>query len=107
MIRLLFSAFLFLTTGCATAHLTSFRDPAYSTHEFNKIAVVAVGMYLDNALAVENQVCENVAPASCVLGKRLLPPIRTYSSSEIGDALTQAGVDGILVVVLGDDKAAS
>jgi hypothetical protein len=94
-------------TDCASAKLTAFRDPAYPDRRFNKIAVFALGMYLENATAIEGQVCEKVAPAPCVPGKQVLPPTRNYSNAEASEYLGIAKVDGILIIVLGDDQSAS
>lgn len=103
-----FLALLFVgASACASAKLTAFRDPAYPNRRFNKIAVFALGMYLENATVVEGRVCEKVAPAPCVPGMQVLPPTRNYSSAEAAQYLGNANVDGILVVVLGDDQSVS
>lgn len=107
MNRAWFIALLSGASACASAKLTAFRDPAYPDRRFNKIAVFALGMYLENAIAVEGQVCEKVAPAPCVPGKKVLPPTRDYSSAEAAEYLGNANVDGILIVVLGDDQSVS
>lgn len=105
--RILALLLLPAATGCASATLTAFRDPAFADRRFERIAVFAVGMYLDNAVAVENQVCANVAPSPCVSGKSVLPPTRAYSDGEIREYLANARVDGVLIVALTDDQTAS
>jgi hypothetical protein len=96
-----------LADGCASARLTAFRDPAYPDRRFKNIAVFALGMYLDNAIEVENQLCHKIAPAPCVSGKTVLPPTRVYSNAEIAQYLARDNIDGVLFIVLGDDRSAS
>jgi hypothetical protein len=105
--RLAVTVFLLAITGCASASLTAFRDPAFSNRTFEKIAVFAAGMYLENALVVEQQVCERLEPAPCVSGKKVLPPTRAYSVDEVSRYLTEANIDGVLIVALADDQSAS
>ena len=100
-------AIAFAAAGCASATRPLFRDPAYANRDFTKVAVFAVGMDLDIAPSIESQVCGSLAPSQCVSGKKLFPAGATYTPSEIGQQLTQANVDGILVIVLGDDQVAS
>ncbi|HEY4216709.1 MAG TPA: hypothetical protein VGM67_06195 [Gemmatimonadaceae bacterium] len=100
-------AILLALVGCASATQTSFRDPAYTHHDFTKLAVFVVGIDPDHAFTVEKQVCAKLVPAQCVSGKKLLSPAGTDSPAQIGQALTKADVDGVLVVVLGDDQTAS
>jgi hypothetical protein len=99
-------AIVLAAAGCASANMASLRDPAYAHRDFSKVAVFAVGLYLDNPLAVENQVCDKLAPAQCVPGKRLLPS-RTYSPDQIARSLSQAKVDGVVIMMLGDDQTSS
>jgi hypothetical protein len=87
-----------LSTGCATAHSTTYRDGAYTGAAFRKIAVVARGMDLDEARQLESQVCGRLAPASCATGQSLLPPVRDYTGAEVQRALGDAEVDGVLLV---------
>lgn len=96
-----------LAAGCASAKMIAFRDPDFADHHYSKIAVFALGMYMENAVEVEKQVCEKVAPAQCVQGKSILPPTRTYSNEEVAQYLAKAGIDGALIVALAGDDSAS
>jgi hypothetical protein len=97
----------FAITGCATARLTAYRDPAFPDRQFDRLAVFALGMPLQQATAIEEQVCSKVSPAPCVPGKRILPPTRTYTQGELEQFLGKADIDGVLLVVLGDDQTIS
>jgi hypothetical protein len=94
-------------SGCASAKLTGFRDPGYPTKAFARIAVFAAGMTLENAMSVERQICERIGTAACISGKQILPPTRVYSAGEISQALVGARIDGLLMVVLGNDQSTS
>gem|GEM_PF-3101077 len=98
---------LVIVSGCASANLTAFRDPAYANRQFGKLAVFTTGMYMENAMNLERQVCKKIAPDQCVPGQLVLPPTRSYSTAEISQYLEQADIDGVLIVALGDDQSAS
>lgn len=91
--------------ACASAHVTAFRDPDYANTHFAKLAVFAVGMNLDAATKVEQQVCADVAPEACVTGLSIMPPTRIYSTDDVNRYLRQDSVDGVLVVTLAGDRA--
>ena len=94
-----------LLSGCASAHLTAFRDPAYADTEFHRVAVFALGMTLDNTVRVERTLCDKLSPARCVVGTSVLPPTRVYSATEISTALSGVGADAVLLVTLAADNA--
>lgn len=94
----------FAAVGCAKATVVGFRDPSFAFTRFSRLAVIAGGMTLENAVAVERATCQRLAPAPCTVGKEALPPTRSYSMEEAKDLLTLRGVDGVLVILLTSDE---
>ena len=94
-----------LLCACASAHVTAFRDPDYANRHFAKLAVFAVGMNLDAATKLEQQVCGDVAPEACETGLSIMPPTRVYSTDDVNRYLRQDSVDGVLIVTLAGDQA--
>lgn len=95
---------LFLSS-CATSKITAFRDPAFATKQFDSISVFSLGMTLDAAVAVEQQLCTKIKPTPCVTGKSILPPTRQYSPEEVEVILSQSGVNAVLILTLVSDNS--
>lgn len=108
MIRKTYCVAIFALIGaCATAHLTAFRDPAYADKQFGRLAVFAIGMRLDAMANVERAICDKIAPTSCARGVDILPPTRKYTADDLAKVLAQWNMDGVLIVTLASDQAAS
>jgi hypothetical protein len=91
--------------GCTTSTVTAFRDPAYETARFSRLAVFAHGMNLGAVVQVERQVCQKVAPTPCRSGRSILPPTREYSVEAAAQFLDRSGVDAVLVAALVSDQS--
>jgi hypothetical protein len=100
-------AVMLMTAGCASANVATVRDPAYAHRAFDNVAVFAAGMLLDSPRSIETQVCDKLPPMRCVVGSKLLLPGESYSPDEVGRLLARANVDGVVVIMLGDDQVAS
>ena len=100
-------AVVLMTAGCASANVATVRDPAYAHRAFDYVAVFAEGMLLDSPRSIETQVCDKLPAARCVAGSKLLLPGGSYSPDEVGRLLARANVDGVVVIMLGDDQVAS
>lgn len=100
-----FALALWLVVAGCSAHLTAYRDPAYTDRSFTRIAVFTVGMRLDAALRVEQDLCARIATVGCVAGKSVLLPTRGYSPHEAHDASARGGIDGVLAVALRSDQS--
>jgi hypothetical protein len=86
--------------GCASTSTTSYRDPAFTTAAFGKVAVLASGVQLDERIELENRLVgalrnKHVAAESAL---RLFPPTRQLSEEEMSNALRADGYDAVLYV---------
>lgn len=86
--------------GCASTSLTAYQDPAFATAGFGKVAVLAMGVQLDERIALENQLVgalrnKRVTADSTV---QLFPPTRPMSDEELSAALLSSGYDAVLYV---------
>ncbi len=91
---------VWLLSGCAASSTTSYRDPAFATATFGKVAVLASGMQLGERSELEGRLAgalqqKHVASAPVIT---LLPPTRQLTDEEMGELLRGRGFDALLVI---------
>jgi hypothetical protein len=91
---------LALLSGCASTSTTSYRDPAFASATFHKVAVLASGMQLAERGELEGRLAgalqQKHVDAAPVI--KLVPPTRQLGEEELGDMLRGQGFDALLVV---------
>jgi hypothetical protein len=107
MTRLLVLAFTLVLAGCATTHVTAFRDPAFSGRQYGHLAVFVMGTSLEARQDLEQRICKGIAPTGCSTGVSVLPPVRDYTSDEMGTYILRSGADAVLIFTAGADKSNS
>src|SRR5690348_15510931 len=93
--------------GCATTHVTAFRDPAFSGRQYSHLAVFVLGTSLAARQDLEQRICKGVAPTGCSMGVSVLPPVRDYTADEMGAYIHQSGADAVLILTAGADRSHS
>jgi hypothetical protein len=107
MKRMLAVAWLLMLGGCATTHVTAFRDPAFAGRQYNNLAIFVVGTSLSARQELEQRVCERVAPTACSIGVSVLPPVRDYARDEMAEYIRQSGADAVVLLTVGVDRSQS
>ena len=93
---------LFLLADCTSVRLTTFRDPAFQTVKFTRIAVVGDFADLDHRQRVEAKVVEALRArrVDAIEGVSILPPTRTFTAEERQHILSERGIEGFLLIGL-------
>lgn len=91
---------VWMLSGCAATSTTSYRDPAFATATFGKVAVLASGMQLGERGELEGRLAgalqqKHVASVPVI---KLVPPTRQLTDEEMEELLRGQGFDALLVV---------
>ena len=98
-----------LSGGCASTEIMSFKDPDFVDARYRRLLVLAEDVALDLRNEIETQVVDALGQTGTagIVGMSVILPTRTYDGpegeAEIARRLGNAGVDGVLRIVLAEE----
>lgn len=89
-----------LCGGCASTKMHSFVDPDFQGHRYERLLVAVQLEHLDQRDDAEREFVKRLGKHGviCLRALDVLPPTRKYDEEQFQKALSDTGVDGILIV---------
>ncbi len=100
---------LILLAGCAATKVTSFRDPAFSAVNYERVLVVIPFADFELEQTAETAFVDEFAVNGiyCTAAIKLFSPTRNYTKQEIDQMLREQNIDAILSITLTDARTDS
>lgn len=90
----------FACGGCASTKMHSFVDPDFREHRYSRLLIAVQLDHLDQRDDAEHEFVKRITKCGveCLRALDVLPPTRKYEDEQFRKALTDARVDGVLII---------